>query len=603
MIQQSKNSTLKKVIIFGVLFIVALMMYLFAPREELTDKVPSIAFLYLKNLSSEQDEPFCYGITEDLIIDVAKAGRVRIATMNDVLNLPKENITTEKIAKKLHVRYVMEGSFKREGNIFRIAVNIMDSKNNASLWSDKIETTTNDASSLQGKLTKSIIAALHLTPTAIVENEITKARTPNPDAYERYLRAKYLFGKKKTKDDVLAVRNLFQQATNIDSMFVSAWLGIGLTFELQGEYEEAKKIIERALSIAQGSKDNIEEGNCLRELGIVHSDIGDQKKAFDFYNKSLDIMKELGDKKGEGNALNSLGSIYISQGNTAKALENYSMSLTISEELGEEKDQAITLSNIGIVYGNQGDFSKTTEYFSKSLNIEKELEDKQGEAITENNIGYAYKNQGEYSKAIEYYTMSLKIVQDLGDKHTEESILNDLGLIYGEQGDHNKGMEYCAKSIDISRTIGNKSMEGYNLLSYGKLLYQVKEYNASLDSLKNSIIVLKQVQDKDNLMWAYSFLTLLEAVMKKSGEAEIDISSLEDMFKEIQKPENFIEICWNLSEAYSELGNTAKAKEYLDKAYNEVILRSEKISDNAMKQSFLTNVKLNREVVAVWKKK
>ena len=46
------------------------------------DEIPSIAILYMKNLGQADDEPWAYGLTEDLIIEMSRLGNIRVASMN-----------------------------------------------------------------------------------------------------------------------------------------------------------------------------------------------------------------------------------------------------------------------------------------------------------------------------------------------------------------------------------------------------------------------------------------------------------------------------------------------------------------------------------------
>ena len=561
-------------------------------------EVPSIAFLYLKNLGTDQDESFCYGITEDLIVDIAKAGLVRVAPMNDIMSIQKERLTSEAIAKKLRVRYIMEGSFRRDGNFARITATIIDALTKNTLWADRIETSTEDAASLQGKLAKTILTVLDLKPSETIEKEITTKKSANPQAYEYYLRAKFLYDKKKMKDDVAVARGLYEQAISMDPSFVLAQLGLGATYELEGKYERALKMYNNTLSIAKSSNSEIDLGNCLRNIGIVYNDLGDFSKALDFYNQSLSIMQKLGDKKGEGNSLRDIGLTYLSQGNYPPSLDYFTKSLKICEELGEERDEGVTLSNIGIVYMSQGDYSKALEKYSKSLKISQELEDREGEGNTLINIGYAYNNQGYYKESLEYYAQSLKIKEELGNKEGEGIILNNIATVYNNQGDYTKAMENCNKSFAITQSIGDRSGDGYNYVLFGQISYSKQDFSKATDYFKKAEATFTQTDEKQNVMWANSWRSLSEIKLGNRNDANTSIKKVEELFKAIPHPENIIEICWNLSQTYTLLSNTDKASEYLRKANDEVQSSATKISDTEMKQSFLSKVKVNKEIIA-----
>ncbi len=159
---------------------------------------------------------------------------------------------------------------------------------------------TDEAAVLQGQLARAIINALHLKPTEVVKKDITESRTTNPEAYEFYLRAKFLFEKKKTKEDILTARGMYQKAIDLDSTFTLAHLGTGETYLSQGEYEEAGRIYQRALGIAQRTGEKNEEASSLSRLGIVEWYQGNFSKALEYHSQSLKLMLETGNRGGEG---------------------------------------------------------------------------------------------------------------------------------------------------------------------------------------------------------------------------------------------------------------------------------------------------------------
>ena len=107
---------------------------------------------------------------------------------------------------------------------------------------------------------------------------------------------------------------------------------------------------------------------------------------------------------------------------------------------------------------------------------------------------------------------------------------------------------------------------------------------------------------KTSRMYALSWLAFAEAKVENRKIAHAHIDSLEELFKVVPKPDQYIRISWNLYQVTSLLGNQEKASQYLERAYKEVIACAGKISDKAMRQSYLTNVKTNRDVVDAWTK-
>lgn len=525
-----------------------------------TEEVPSLAILYIKNLGAEVDEPYSYGITQDLIVDIAKAGLIRVAPMKDILSISKSDLSISSIAKQLRVRYVLEGSLKRDEKFFHFTGQIIEAATGQSLWADHIQTTIADAASMKGQLAKTIINALQIKATEGVKKEITKTRTANPEAYEFYLRAKYLFDKKKTKDDLYTARGMFERSIALDSSFVSPRIGLGRTFETEGDYKQAQQIYERAIMLANANGERADEAECLRRKGIVLWTLGDNAKALEVFTQTLKIFQELGIREGEGR----------------------------------------TLNNIGIVYMDRGEYSKALEYYNQSLNIQKELDERDGQGRTLNNIALTYEYQGDYGRALGYYQQSLAIARELGDRQSEALTLSNIGVIYSEQDNNQKALDYYLQSLNIRRELGDRAGEGETLSYLGKLYFTMKTYDLARQHLQQASAIFEQTNIQQSLLLTLSHLALVEAQTGRTQEAKHLVEKVESIIKNEFADAQSIEIHWNLSRTYSLIGNLAQAKTNLEKAYQSIIEKAKTISDPTMKNMFLNNVKLNREVIAEW---
>lgn len=622
----------------------AALSYWFVPqvRHMAIAEVPSIAILQLKNLGPEADDPYTYGITQDLIVDIAKAGRVRVTPMKDILALQTMDLPIEQIAGQLRVRYVMEGSLRREADLFRLAAQIVEATTGKTLWADRIQVKVTDAAALQGRLAQAILGALDVHPSVIVASEITKIRTTNPEAYEFYLRAKYIFERKKTKEDVTVARGLYQQAIDLDSSFVSAKLGLGDTHDLQGEYRKAQEVYEDALRTAQAIGSRLDEAMCLLRIGIIRYRVADYPEAIAYYNLSLTIFEDMGDRDGQSRIFNNIGNIYIDQGEYNKAIDYYGRRLRIVQELNDRRGEGNVFNNIGLVHHSQGLYDKALEYFRKSvrinqevgdlagetgalnnmglsyqsqgdipnaigtfiqsLNISRELQFRNAEAMTLNNIGLNYWYVGKYSEAMSSYTPSLAITQELGDRLTEALTLMNMGVVYQSQGDFSKALDYLGRSLKITQEISvDPSTQAFTTASIGKIFLAQGEYRRAADSVQRAVKIFKKIDEKQNLLWAVSLLALVEVTLGDRHTAEGTAREAEELLTSASLSSVDPEISWNLSQTYSLLHNSQEADRYLERSYNEIQRLAQKIGDKAMRQSYIENVKTNREVIVAWK--
>jgi tetratricopeptide (TPR) repeat protein/class 3 adenylate cyclase len=558
------NPTFKRTFIAVLIAATMVATYLLSPSflGLKTEEVPSLAILYIKNLGTEAEEPYTYGITQDLIVDVAKAGLIRVAPMKDILSISKSDLSINDIAKHLRVRYVMEGSLKREEKFFHFAGQIVEAATGQTLWADHLQTTIADIASLKGQLAKVVLNTIQIKPSEGVKKEITKTRTANPEAYEFYLRAKYVFDKKKTKDDLFTARGMYERAISLDSTFVSPRIGLGRTYETEGDYERALQIYEQATTLAHQNGERADEAECLRRKGIVLWSLGKYKQALEVFTEVLNMFRELGAREGE----------------------------------------AKTLNNIGIVYMDRGNYPQALDYYTQSLTIQKELDDRDGQGRTLNNIALTYEYHGNYPKALGYYQQSLTIARELGDRQSEALTLFNLGVLSSEQNDSKKALDYYLQSLTIRREIGDRSGEGETMGYLGKLYFDTKDYTSAQEYLHKAVALFEQVSIVQELVFNLSRLACVEAEIGSLQDAKQHAQTVEEKFPDELSPSQQIEIHWNLSRTYARLGEQEKANFYLNQAYQEIMERAKNISDQTSQTMYLQNVKLNREVITEWKR-
>ncbi len=593
---------------FGVgallMVLLSVLFFLIYPLTiEITSKeVPSIAILYLKNLGQENDEAYVYGITQDLIIDVAKAGIIRVSPMKDVLSLQGTNLTIDKIAQQLRVKYIFDGTFKKEADRFQFSAQIIEAASGKTIWADRIQTRFSESPQLQGRLAQAIFSALNISTSTMGGKSLTAPRTTNPEAYEYYLRAKYIYEKKKNKDDIDIARGMYEKSINLDSTFIFPRIGLGLIYEARGEFISAQQFYQHALKIARSIDNKLDEADCLIRLGVVYLDLSNFQLALDCFQQSVVIYRQFDDRYGESITLNNIGAVYSYRGNTVKAIESYKQSLDIIQILGDKQEESRLLNNLGVAYQDQGDYTASLEVLNKCLKIKKEVEDRRGEGNALSNIGSVYLELGEYKKAFDFDTLGLAIHRSLGNRPFEAQTLGDIGDICLNKGEIDRALSYYRQSVDLYRMLGDRLSEGIMLTRIGKIFFQNQKYPQGIDSLKMAVELFEQIKDTQNLISSLSLLAFATMKSNNQIEAKNITRKIEELLKTNNKGSIYIKTTWYLYKTYAMLGERSAADNILNDGYNELNNRATKIHDTETRLSYLNNVKENFDIKNTWEK-
>ncbi|HRZ10016.1 MAG TPA: serine/threonine-protein kinase, partial [Gemmatimonadales bacterium] len=110
-----------------------------------------------------ENEFFSDGLTEELITDLARVKALRVISRTSSMQLKGTSKGIRAIGRELGVGHVLEGSVRKAGNALRITAQLIDAQTDAQLWSEKYSGTLEDVFDLQERVSRAIVAALHVT--------------------------------------------------------------------------------------------------------------------------------------------------------------------------------------------------------------------------------------------------------------------------------------------------------------------------------------------------------------------------------------------------------------------------------------------------------
>jgi serine/threonine-protein kinase len=216
------------VIVAGLLALAAGGLLSIRPRSQnVGSPVPSIAVLPFVNLNNDNNDFLGDGLTEDLIDSLARVPAVRVVARTSSFQYKGRTSDVRKIGKELNVRTVLEGTVRQAGNHLRITAQLNDTSSGYQLWSDSYDRDMKDAIAVQREISGSITAALGL---EFARNSGAASGNPgrnavNPEAYEAYLKGRYLWNKNAPEPVKAAIR-YFEDAIRMSPEFALPYTGL-----------------------------------------------------------------------------------------------------------------------------------------------------------------------------------------------------------------------------------------------------------------------------------------------------------------------------------------------------------------------------------------
>jgi TolB-like protein len=151
----------------------------------------SVVVLPFANLSPDPDTEFLAdGFTEEAISDLSGIRSLKVISRTSAMRLKGADKDATTIASDLGVRYVVEGSVRRSGDVLRVTARLVDAEADMQLWSNRCSGVTSDIFSIQERVARGIVEALSVTLTPQEAQALAVHHVTNPRAYESYLRAR-----------------------------------------------------------------------------------------------------------------------------------------------------------------------------------------------------------------------------------------------------------------------------------------------------------------------------------------------------------------------------------------------------------------------------
>jgi serine/threonine protein kinase/tetratricopeptide (TPR) repeat protein len=241
-------------------------------------KIGSLAVLPLENLSHDpEQEYFADGMTEALITDIAKIRTLRVTSRTSVMQYKGTKKRLSQIARELNVDVVVEGSVQRSGDRVKIVAQLIDARSDRNLWTESYQSDLSDVLALEDNVARAVAGEVRVQLTPQESASLSNSPTLNPRAYEAYLRARYLWNKRKPEDLRKALVE-FKKAIDLDPTSALAWGGLADGYSLLVYYDMQSPLETMPLAKAAAQK-ALQLDDSLAE---AHASLANIKWAYDW---------------------------------------------------------------------------------------------------------------------------------------------------------------------------------------------------------------------------------------------------------------------------------------------------------------------------------
>lgn len=418
-------------------------------------KLQSIAVLPFKTDPSQAY--LGHGIAETLVSALMNTTQIRVRPVRASALYPSLSQSAIDVGRALQVDAIFQGTATRAGDQLKLTAELVRTKDGAVLWRlDQSEPML----SVQDSLATLLAQALNLNLSDDERVLVGKRYTNNVEAYDRYLRARDLFNRRRSKEAQQVVA-LFEQAIQLDPRFAAAYAGIAHTYMLAGTQLTPIERMQRAKAAAQKAldiDDQLAEAHMVLGRALIFSDwdwAGSEKS----FKRAIELSPQYPDAHywyshnltaigRHEEALTELKQAFDIDPFSPRTVLRQGQALYLARQYDRAVEQYLRTPfeldaayyqvywRLGLTYAQKGMYDDAISMVQKAQTFSEEI------SLGNASLAYVYAKSGNTSEA-------RKIVKQVREESKAEEPWMMLAGTYGYLGEKDKAIECLEKLYEI----------------------------------------------------------------------------------------------------------------------------------------------------------
>jgi DNA-binding winged helix-turn-helix (wHTH) protein/tetratricopeptide (TPR) repeat protein len=218
-----------------------------------------LPFTFLNPVAS--DESLGLGLADALITRLGHLRHTRVRPTTSVARFAAQPLAPAAAGRALEVDTVITGTIRRAGTQVRVGVQLVSVRDDAVTWAERFDADPAGVLDLEDSIAERVATALTLALARGERPPEPRRHTANADAYEHYIRARYLIAK-RTQETLFSAIASLERAIAIDPAFAlahaalsDAWIQLGIRAAVSQSLRprevmpKARTAAEKALAI------------------------------------------------------------------------------------------------------------------------------------------------------------------------------------------------------------------------------------------------------------------------------------------------------------------------------------------------------------------
>ncbi|HEY9113623.1 MAG TPA: tetratricopeptide repeat protein [Bacteroidales bacterium] len=263
--------------------------------------------------------------------------------------------------------------------------------------------------------------------------------------------------------------------------------------------------------------------------------------------------------------------------NTDTATEMARQALLLAEKTNDDL-------NIGLIHAELADIAMVLdEVESAELNYKLAIEYLKEQSDANQIIrvylmlGNRYLEKSNYPEAMECYLNGIRTSEQMNDSTLLANLYNNLGIVYLNIDKPEQALSLYSKALNLFEKKKDSANIAGITTNIGSIYIQLKDPEIARSYYLKGLEIFKSTNNQSGLAHAYFKLGLLDEMQEKHREALANLSQSLELQKQIivnssgSKTMFLVETNIHIGITFLELGEIAKAKEYLISGYEKAM--------------------------------
>jgi predicted ATPase/class 3 adenylate cyclase len=342
-------------------------------------------------------------------------------------------------------------------------------------------------------------------------------------------------------------------------------LSAGIVYDMLGQPQKSRDIIDNVLDTAEGSGDQIAQAVALHNKGNLLLRGGNNNEAIDSFSKALSIYQALKKEREIAQIQGSLGKAFELTGELPRAVEHYRKAIEISTSVRYSEGIALQNNNIGNPLLMLGEVEEAGKHFAAALETAKKIGDRRIESFAGFNLGNIQFMLGNYTAAYDHYDRALLSAKEIGEIAQQMNISCNIGSVYQIWGDAQPAVEQHAAALKISLVIKDRNTEAEIRRNLGLDLALHGRYRESLEEFEGAADLAVKIGDPRMQAYVKANLGELFHLLGRPEQAERSITEALEEARQVRDPEVILAAARGLVEFKLATGDLPGAEEHVNR--------------------------------------